>query len=115
MAHSNRKSLRDARGGKTRNQQRKAQSAPKYGNNASERIRELENWQLKKLEAQTGLMTNKKVRKPSMTARAKNRRLSALTRLMPSYTQPKGKEELTKSEQRINAEIITLKQRCNFA
>lgn len=86
MAHSNRQKLRDARGGKTRHQFRKVQRAAKYGNNASERIKELEAWlALPKEERNKPVRKGgkaKRVKRFSMSKRAIARRNGALSRIV---------------------------------
>lgn len=113
MAHSNRKRLKDARGGKTRHQFRKAKRAPKYANNGAERIKELEAWMLKKQDKTVATSTKiVKVKRIPMIKPIVKRRLSALKRLLPLWVEPKKGVELTAKQLYTNNQILILKSRC---
>lgn len=111
MAHSNRKRLKDARGGKTRHQFNKTR-APKYANNGADRIKELEAWMLKKQD-KTVTTTSKivKVKRVPMTRPIVKRRLSVLKRLLSKWVEPKKGVELTAKELYTNNQILILKGR----
>ena len=110
MAHSNRKRLKDARGGKTRHQFNKTR-APKYANNGADRIKELEAWMLKKQDKTVATSKTAKVKHIPMIKPIIKRRLSALKRLLPKWVEPKKGVELTAKEQYTNKQILILKGR----
>lgn len=118
MAHSNRKKLREARGGLTRNQQRKAKKAQNSAGQ-SNRLAETVKWVAfneeqrrlgVKKEEKTG--TGPKVKKFNRQSRAVERRKGALKRLEFRFQIRDEAMKLTQAQlDRIQKEMATLKAR----
>lgn len=131
MAHSNRKKIKAARGGKTRHQMLKAMRESKYSSGDKQaRIKELEAWQ-QELDSNRGKVfqketTSSRKRRISKMITTKERRERALhflesqlllgTKTVNEHTPEMGtivlSQELSQEDRkRIEAEIKTLKDR----
>lgn len=113
MAHSNRKKLRDARGGLTRNQLRKTKQASNSATQSS-RFAETVKWmeaneEKRRLGTVTPAAKTAKIKSFSKSKRAVIRRVGALNRLETSLLNNKELDD--KSVTRIKKEIQTLKNR----
>lgn len=112
MAHSNRKKLREARGGLTRNQLRKNKQSGNAGNQSSrlaDTIKWMEQNAEKKRQGDTPTAKTVKVVTFSRSKRAIIRRAGALNRLETSLLN--NKELKDEDVTRIKKEIQVLKNR----
>ena len=124
MAHSNRKKLKDSRGGLTKNQTRKSKSQSQNNGGSSSRLQEVTKWmeerETKKLEKETVTTSEVKKFRYAKSRKVINRRKSVIERLQTQLTDNSHPllfyknnypETYDKQVARIKTELLKLKSR----